>query len=357
MAPDSTFPPNETRPNDSTRSAEPALSRDPIPSPDSALSSDSKLVPKGLEISRAYFEEHGLPMLQEKFPELMPSIAAGLFGSGSECFGYDDELSRDHDFDPGFMLLLPDENVIDRAQEFALERAYAALPKEFRGISRPQLAPVGGARRGVLRMTDFFEQKTGSPDGTLTNDAWLAVPSSSLAEAVNGAVFFDGPGELTRIRSRLARYPEDIRRKKLAGHLLLAAQAGQYNYLRCLRHGETAAAQLAVIAFAQSAMEVIFLLNGVYQPFYKWRFRALRALPKLSLLAELLEYLITTGNDGQLAYDKYEVIEDIAADIISELHAQNLTKADCKDLEKHAYSVNDGIRDGDIRNRHILAGI
>ena len=311
----------------------------------------------GLEISRAYFDECGMPMLEEKFPELLPHVAAGLFGSGSECFGFDDELSRDHDFDPGFMLLLPDEDVIDRKQEFALERAYAALPKEFMGVERPMMAPVGGSRRGVMRMADFFKENTGSTSGNLTMEQWLAVPSYALAEAVNGQVFFDGSGELTRVREALAHYPEDVRRKKLAGNLLLAAQAGQYNYLRCLRHGETAAAQLAVIAFAQSVMEIVFLLNDAYQPFYKWQFRAIRALPKLPFAAELVEYLITTNNDGHLAQDKYEVIEDISADIIAELEAQGLTAADCADLEKHAYSVNDGIADGNLRNLHILAGV
>ena len=311
----------------------------------------------GLEISRAYFDECGMPMLEEKFPELLPHVAAGLFGSGSECFGFDDELSRDHDFDPGFMLLLPDEDVIDRKQEFALERAYAALPKEFMGVERPMMAPVGGSRRGVMRMADFFKEKTGSTSGNLTMEQWLAVPSYALAEAVNGQVFFDGSGELTRVREALAHYPEDVRRKKLAGNLLLAAQAGQYNYLRCLRHGETAAAQLAVIAFAQSVMEIVFLLNDAYQPFYKWQFRAIRALPKLPFAAELVEYLITTNNDGHLAQDKYEVIEDISADIIAELEAQGLTAADCVDLEKHAYSVNDGIADSNLRNLHILAGV
>ena len=311
----------------------------------------------GLEISRAYFDECGMPMLEEKFPELLPHVAAGLFGSGSECFGFDDELSRDHDFDPGFMLLLPDEDVIDRKQEFALERAYAALPKEFMGVERPMMAPVGGSRRGVMRMADFFKEKTGSTSGNLTMEQWLAVPSYALAEAVNGQVFFDGSGELTRVREALAHYPEDVRRKKLAGNLLLAAQAGQYNYLRCLRHGETAAAQLAVIAFAQSVMEIVFLLNDAYQPFYKWQFRAIRALPKLPFAAELVEYLITTNNDGHLAQDKYEVIEDISADIIAELEAQGLTAADCVDLEKHAHSVNDGIADGNLRNLHILAGV
>ena len=311
----------------------------------------------GLEISEAYFQEYGMPMLREKFPEHVLHVAAGLFGSGSECFGFDDEVSRDHDFDPGFMLLLPGEDVVDRKQEFALERAYAALPKEFMGVERPKMAPVGGLRRGVMRAADFFTDKTGSPTGELTMGQWLSVPSHALAEAVNGKVFYDGSGDLTRIREGLARYPEDIRRKKLAGHLLLAAQAGQYNYTRCLKHGETGAAQLAAIAFSQSAMEVIFLLNGVYQPFYKWCFRAMRALPKLSIEAGLLEYLITTDNEGQLAQDKHEAIEGIAADIIGELVDQGLTKADCGDLEKHAYSVNDGIADGNLRNLHILAGV
>lgn len=206
-------------------------------------------------------------------------------------------------------------------------------------------------------MADVFVEKTGNASGELTVEQWLAVPSYALAEAVNGKVFYDGSGELTRIRESLAHYPEDIRRKKLAGHLLLAAQAGQYNYARCLRHGEAAAAQLAVIAFAQSVMEIVFLLNDVYQPFYKWRFRSMRVLPKLPFAAELLEYLITTNNDGQLAQDKYEVIEDVSADIIAELVNQGLTNANCGDLEKHAYSVNDGIADSNLRNLHILAGV
>ena len=188
----------------------------------------------GLEISRAYFDEYGMPMLQEKFPELLPVMAAGLFGSGSECFGFDDEVSRDHDFEPGFMLLLPGEDIVDRKQEFALERAYAALPKEFAGLTRPPMAPVGGARRGVMRLSGFLMDKTGSTDGILTVGQWLSTPSHALAEVVNGAVFHDGSGELTRVRAGLAHYPAGIRRKKLAGHLLLAAQAGQYNYLRCI---------------------------------------------------------------------------------------------------------------------------
>lgn len=338
---------------------------------------------KGLEISKAYYKEFGEPMLKEKFPELLPYIAAGVFGSGSECFGFDDDVSRDHDFDPGFMILIPGEDIVDRKQEFALERAYAALPKEFMGVTRPTMSPVGGNRRGVIRTEEYFSEKVGALATRLLAGAgagavdtvgagasavdtalaatdtatWLATPSYALAEAVNGEIFFDGYGEVSRIREALKSYPEDVLKKKLAGHLLLMAQSGQYNYTRCITHGENAAAQLAAIEFARNTMSAVFLLNEVYEPFYKWSFRAMRNLPKLSLTAELLEYLITTDNEGELAQDKYDVIEGIAADVIDELMDQGLTKANCGDLEKHAYSVNDGIADSELRNLHILAAI
>lgn len=311
----------------------------------------------GLELSKAYFEAYGLPMLKEQFPQLLPLIAAGLTGSGSECFGFDDEVSRDHDFDPGFCLFLPGEDRVDRRTAFELERAYAKLPKEFMGVSRSLMQPVGGPRRGVLRTAEFFQEKVGAPDGQLNGIQWLSLPESSLAEAVNGAIFYDGLGEVSAIRAQLQAYPEDVRRKKLAGSLLLMAQSGQYNYARCLRHGEKAAAQLAVFEFAQHAMAAAFLLNRVYKPYYKWSFRAMRALPRLSLLAELLEYLLTTDNDSALAQDKQDVMESIASDVIDELQRQKLTQAICGDLEKHAYSVQDGIEDASLRNLHILAAV
>ena len=335
---------------------------------------------KGLEIARAYYEQYGEPMLREKFPGLMPFVAAGLAGSGSECWGFDDEISRDHDFEPGFSLFLPGEDVVDRRTAFELERAYAALPKEFMGLRRSLVAPVGGPRHGVLRTAEFMTDKVGKADGNLSLMEWLYMPEFSLAEAVNGEIFMDGYGEVTAIRERLRRRPEDVRLKKLAGQLLLMGQSGQYNYRRCLQHGEAAAAQLAAVEFVKSTMAAVFLLNDVYQPYYKWCFRAMRALPKLALTAELLEYLLTTDNEPDTAEEKSRVMEGIAADVIGELREQGLlgelmeqgltgtevnretqgrglTGAVGADLEKYAYMVNDMISDAQIRNMHILAAV
>ena len=311
----------------------------------------------GLELSRAFYEECGRPMLEEQFSALMPYLAAGLFGSGSECFGYDDAVSRDHDFEPGFCLFLPEESVVDRRTAFLLERAYAKLPRSFRGVDRPVLQPVGGARHGVFRTPEFFQKLTGSPDGMLDLYDWLSIPEQALAEATNGELYFDSFGEVSRIRSALRFFPEDVRRKKLAGRLLLMEQSGQYNYARCLSHGETGAAQLAAGEFVSSAMSVVFLLNRRYQPYYKWRFRALRALDRLSDLAKPMEELLTTGNDPDQAERKTQQIEAICSAVRAELELQGLSNAAGDDLERHAYAVNDSIENSELRNLHVLAAV
>ena len=311
----------------------------------------------GLELSRAFFEEYGRPMLEEQFPQVLPYLAVGLFGSGSECFGYDDAVSRDHDFEPGFCIFLPGEDIVERRTAFQLERAYAKLPREFMGLRRSLVTPVGGARQGVLRTDEFFSEKIGSANGELSLYDWLRIPEYALAECTNGALYLDNYGEVSTIRQNLARYPQDVRCKKLAGSLLLMAQAGQYNYPRCLSHGETAAAQLAVNEFVNAALSVIFLLNERYLPFYKWRFRALRELPLLSESARVLEYLLCTPNDEDTAQEKLQLMEELASQVISLLQDQQLTEAICGDLEKHAYSVNDHIADSELRNMHILAAV
>ncbi len=312
---------------------------------------------KGLELAKQYYLEYGVPMLKKDFPELEPLIAVGLVGSGSECFGFDDDISTDHDFEPGFCLFLPDESIVDSKAEFLLERAYSKLPREFMGYSRSYLAPVGKRRHGVIRTAEFYKEKIGVCDGKLTTDIWLSIPEYALAEAVNGEVFYDELGQFSAIRQELLSMPQDVILKKLAGNLLLMAQSGQYNYYRCISRGETGAAQLAAIEFAKSAMAVIFLFNGKYMPYYKWSFRALRELPLFGNLDYSLEYLISSENTEENSKLKYDMIEDISALFIEELKRRELTDAICGDLEKHAYSVNDKIEDSNIRNKNILFAI
>jgi hypothetical protein len=115
---------------------------------------------KGLDLAKAYYEAFGKQMLETEFNDVKNRIAVGLVGEGSECFGYDDDLSVDHDFEPCFCLFITKED--EQKFGFKLERAYSKLPKEFMGYKRSIMNPVGGKRTGVISIGDFFEAKIGS---------------------------------------------------------------------------------------------------------------------------------------------------------------------------------------------------
>jgi hypothetical protein len=226
------------------------------------------------------------------------------------------------------------------------------------GFKRATVSPVGGNRHGVIRIGDFIEAKTGSRNGDLSVGQWFSVPEYSLSEAVNGAVFSDNYGELTAVREKLKYFPEDIRLKKLAGNLLLMALSGQYNYNRCISRGETAAAQLALFEFVKSAINVFFLINKKYMPYYKWCFRSLREMNEECLLfSDKLEFLISEGNESNPVVKKNEIIDEICIAISEELKNQNLILFPSSNMEEQAYIVNNNISDNQIRNRHILSAV
>ena len=312
---------------------------------------------KGLELSKKFFYEYGKPML-DQFPDLLSYIAVGLVGSGSECYGYDDEISIDHDFSPEFCIFLPDEEVVDRRSAFLLERAYLKLPKEFMGYKRSIPDAVGEARHGVIRISDFLLNKTGTIDGKLSARDFLSIPEHYLLEITNGEIFFDNYGLITKIRENLYHYPNDVRTKKIAGNLLIMAQSGQYNYDRCIKRNETASAQIALFEFTKSAMNVFFLLERRYSPYYKWSFRALREISKEYFdIASILEFLISNGNGNELALKKKENIEKICSVVANKLIEQNLTCSRTSDMERQAYEINDYIKDAEIRNMNILCSV
>ena len=303
---------------------------------------------KGLEEAKALYVSRGAKMIRTLFPEAEGRIAVGLAGHGSECFGFDDELSRDHDFEPGFCLWVTDED--DLAFGTRLSHAYRGL---IAGLPAERSA-LGEKKLGVLRTSDFYRRYTGCAGAPESPEHWLALPSYALAEATNGEVWRDDLGEFSAVRETLLHgMPEDVRRKKIAARAVSMAQAGQYNYARCLKHGEAGAAQLALTEFVRSACSMVFLLNRAHEPYYKWVFRAMARLERLSELREALEFLLIGENDSAL---KQGVAEDICAQVITELKRQELTDSSSDYLEAHAFEVQERIESRALRSMHIMEG-
>lgn len=287
---------------------------------------------KGMELCRQYFEVFGRPMLQRNFALYLDHIACGLAGEGSECLGFDDHISPDHDFGPSFCIWtdLPDDMCAK------IQKAYDLLPKEFMGLKRI-VTPNGTDRTGVIKVTDFLRKFTGFDHVPNSSEEWQYTVDENLACAVNGSIFMDNSGFFTDIRQRLQVQPEDIRLRKLAAELEKMAQSGQYNYPRAMKRTDPAAAFFALSAFMESSMKAAHILSQKYAPYSKWLFRSTEALPKFDELAIAVRNIAEGKNIT-------ENIEIACAAVRSELKAQQISNSDdymsvCADDAKHRADI------------------
>lgn len=305
---------------------------------------------QALEICRKYYKEYGREMIHSRFPEYENVIAVGIAGPGSDCFGFDDKISRDHDWGAGFCLWLDDETY-DKIG-FELARAYSELPDEIDGVKKYPVRPYGKDRFGVMKISDFFLPLTGSKGAPESNIQWLNIPDFALATAVNGEIFRDDPGKFTEIRKKIMNMPDDVRLKKISARAIAMAQSGQYNFSRCMLHGEKAAAALALSEFVREAAILCYTLEGRYAPFYKWIFRGIDDLDEMSFIKEKLENLIT----GEISLDTSDKIEDICREFADRFRREGISSSGENFLEPHAYQIREKIRDNTLRNLHIMEG-
>lgn len=303
---------------------------------------------KGLKLAEEFYNEYGKPMIEREFPQYKDRIAVGLVGHGSECFGFDDEISQDHDFDAGFCIWVTEGD--EREYGFKLFRAYSKLPKEYKGVKINDTSLFGNEFKGVRSIRDFYSFYTGSGDIPKTLEEWLSIPDFYLAEATNGKVFCDPLGEFSRIREGLKNRPEDVRLKKLASAVFLMAQSGQYNYARCFSHGEKGASAMALSKFVENTAHAVYLLNNAYMPYYKWMFRGMKNLPLLSELSSESETLLSSPYD----FERNKIlIEKISASVAEEIRRQGLSDRTDDYLEPYAYCIKNKIKDAVLRTSSI----
>ena len=302
---------------------------------------------KGLELARRFYEEYGLPMLEKEFPDELPRMAIGLAGHGSECFGFDDEISIDHDFEPGFCIWITEAD--DRDFGFRLMRAYTKLPKEYMGFKLKESSIYGTRGKGVHTIEDFYSFYLGSPSAPSGNRQWLSIPSFYLAEATNGEIFRDDSGVFSDIRETLLRgMPSDVRLKRLASDVFTMAQAGQYNYSRCLSHGEKGASVFALNDYCRSLVSALFLLSGRHMPYYKWAIRALRDIAEFASIADEIDAALAEPLKAS------DFIESSSLLVRSRLTGSYGLKDIGDYLEGYSYALNDLIADPELRNSPVM---
>lgn len=317
----------------------------------------------GMQLAQSYWQTYGKPLLdQPKFAKYKNRIAAGLVGHGSECYGFDDEISRDHDFGPGFCLWLTNEDYAEIGAD--LQTAYDALPRKYAGFGSRNETPrakscEGSKRVGVFSISEFFENLTGFPTAPSQNEPhlWLSLSESTLAAATNGKIFADPLGEFSKVRQSFKLMPDDVRISLISRRLGMISQAGQYNFPRMIARKDASAAWLSINEFVHATASLVFLLNNPvtagYLPYYKWQFAALRKLcnrmasrlPEVCSKLESIMQLSSAacfGGDGfgeggkgaGLAQKQVsQIIDSICEDIVRELQYEGLSDCDETFLE------------------------
>ena len=316
---------------------------------------DNPKIKNGMQLAKEYWQTYGKQLLElPKFRDYKSRIAAGLVGHGSECYGFDDEISRDHDFGPGFCLWLTDEDYAKIGED--LQAAYNDLPQEFAGFGSREETPRAKScerskRVGVFSTSEFFENITGFSAAPSQNEPylWLSLNESTLAAATNGQIFADPLGEFSKTRQSFKLMPDDVRISLISRRLGMMAQAGQYNVPRMLARKDGAAAWLSINEFVRATASIVFLLNNPisagYLPYYKWQFAALRKLSarmasRLSNVCNQLESLMRlssaacfggigfgegTKGSSEAESKINEIIQNVCNEVVKELKYQGLS--------------------------------
>ncbi|MBO4416477.1 MAG: DUF4037 domain-containing protein [Lachnospiraceae bacterium] len=312
-----------------------------------------------IEASRRFYEERAARMIKVKFPQYESRIAAGIAGEGSECFGYDDFMSRDHDFGTGVCLWLTDGDMQKFGAE--LKSAYDELYDNFvKEHPESGLTERLRERRGVMTIHDYYSNILGIDCDTqncvISDNEWQAMDHNCIATAVNGEVFRDDQGVFTAFRNLLLKYyPDHIWKIRIANELHRFSAAMQVNYARCMSRGDVVAARICQTEGLESAMQLYFLMKREYPPYYKWTFRRLEEIDRSEsgnkyskLIRAFSELNCDLGSWAGKTYSPdtlntedpmIKITEKIAARIVAMLKSRGFTRRSDPYLERYVDEV------------------
>lgn len=257
------------------------------------------LIMKGLELASRFYSEAVRPIVESLIPA--GSYSAALFGWGSDVLGYDDDMSRDHNWGPRLLIFL-------RAVELDLiaarldEHLAATLPHSFLGFPTgfdtspggDQLAmkaQESGPVRHFIQLNSleaYSAQFLGwEYPRAIEADDWLRFDEHKLLGITKGAVFHDGLGILVPYREVLRCYPDDVRLLLLKKQWETIAREESFPG-RCNEMGDELAAGLVTARITEGLMRICFLLEGKYAPYSKWFERGFSELQCASSLRGIL---------------------------------------------------------------------
>jgi hypothetical protein len=261
---------------------------------------------KGLEIARDFFFSWGRPFLTAQFPSLADRVAAGRI-LGSDVLGGDDEISRDHNWGPQFDLFLSADDYGAFGEQ--LSRAMnASAPNPWKGY---RLAGAGYKSVQVESIPEWFRKYLKLARFPLTAADWPPPTEESILYFLrHGEIWMDGSGELSKWRSALHEYPEEILRSRVAEECFRIWHHGEYNFVqRMARRRDPIAIAVCLGEFVTGVMRIVLLMSRDFTPYWKWLAFEFRKRPEAQPYVKMLEELVSS----LLIERQVEIIQSVCA--------------------------------------------
>jgi hypothetical protein len=256
----------------------------------------------GLDLSREFYAEAVAPILAARYPRL--DHAAGLLGTGSETLGFDTPRSMDHWWGPRVDIFLHSEHFTPALAEEIHAALGNELPFEFQGypihmhevdratgsvfMARTEQRPLNHLVR-IITVRGFLTNYLGAQplDGPLSPAQWLAMPEQHLRTVASGGVWHDAPGDLTRARTLVRWYPDQLWRYLLQAQWRRIAQEEAFPG-RCAEVGDELGSRVVAARLVREIMHLAFLMERHYMPYSKWLGSAFSRLACAARLEPLL---------------------------------------------------------------------
>ena len=257
---------------------------------------------KGLELSESFFNENKALLFKKIPSNAIEYITIGLFGFGSECYGVDDEISEDHDFDQGFIILVEDS--VPLTDFLKIKQAYDCLPKLYK-----RFCLLNQTKHGVHYMKEYLNYLG-------VNDI-KNISDESKALLLNGKLFYQG------FASTFANLRYDIRKNSNYDFLIdLSLKALEinkyipYNLKRSLDRGDLYTFKSLKNNLVNHLIEFYYIYHKMYLPHDKLR---LKLMDNNSIIKKWIYYILDHDDISKL-------YEEISAKIIETLHNFNVIK-------------------------------
>jgi hypothetical protein len=195
--------------------------------------------------------------------------AAALLGWGSDVLGYDTTRSTDHGWGPRLQVFVapadvePVASMIDRG----LPGRFRGWPVRFGWDDVPARHWVD-----VVTLDGWLADRLGfvpRPPAPVAALDWLVTPQPLLLGMTAGAVFHDGPGELTAVRAQLGWYPDPVWLWLLACQWQRLSQEEAF-VGRTAEVDDDLGSRIVAARLARDVLRLCLLVERRFAPYGKW---------------------------------------------------------------------------------------